>query len=254
MRCRSVAGIAALAAALWPMVSGWAAKSSADAGIPAGLLQPRLALEEVPTVTAPAVGLPAPATWPILRHEQRLRFLAALDLQQPAAAYQRIARRCHAALDLIFTAGSGPKPDEITTLAHTNDQWIEAHDRPWGKEVADRASRMLQETLASAAGRYDVILLDERHVGILVADPLLHSILTPDKFENVERLVQIALHPARLVAGVGAVDVPSGLSVPLEDFGDRLFDPAFAQPGHLQAVIVVDGAISSPPQVCKVTS
>lgn len=157
MKCRSVAGIVAVGAAMWITASASTAESGADAAVSAGPFQPLLALDEVPAASAPTAGLPVPATWPVLRHERCLRILAVLDLQGPAAAYQWIARRCQAVLDLVFTAGSGPTPDEITTLAHTNDQWIEAKDRPSAEEVADRAGPILQDTVASAAGRYEAI-------------------------------------------------------------------------------------------------
>jgi len=119
-------------------------------------------LEEVPTLAAPVEGLPAPATWPVRRYERRLRMLAVIGLQHAAAPFQRIARRCHASLDLIVAVDTGGgTPDDITTLAHTNDQWIEAKEKPSVKEVADHADRVRQEVLASAAGRYDVIFCSQ---------------------------------------------------------------------------------------------
>jgi hypothetical protein len=114
-------------------------------------------LEEVPTLAAPVEGLPAPATWPVLRHERRLRMLAVVGIQQAAAPFQRIARRCNASLDLILAVDTGGgTPDDITTMAHTNDQWIEANKNPSVKKVADYADRVRHEALAAAAGRYEI--------------------------------------------------------------------------------------------------
>jgi hypothetical protein len=114
------------------------------------------ALEPIPTLAAPTTGLPAPATWPVLRHERRLRFLAVLQQREHAAPYQRIARRCNAALELGFQPSEGKQgPDPINTLSHTNDKWIEASKDPSAQEVADHATVRLRETLA--AGTYDVV-------------------------------------------------------------------------------------------------
>ena len=127
-----------------------------------GLAEGGPALEEVPALAAPADGVPAAATWPLVRHERRLRLLAVLNLQQSAAPYQRIARRCRAALDLAFTAHApGGVPDDISTLAHTNDKWIEASKDPTAKEVADHAVRRRQALLATAAGKYDAVFCSD---------------------------------------------------------------------------------------------
>ncbi|MCX7934040.1 MAG: beta-galactosidase, partial [Planctomycetota bacterium] len=117
-------------------------------------------LESVPAPLAPGDKLPLPATWPALRHERRLRFLGIISLQYSyaAASLQRIARRCNASLDFVFTVDDrGPTPDDITTLAHTNDQWIEAKDNPSVAEVAEKAAQVRRETLAAASGLYDVV-------------------------------------------------------------------------------------------------
>lgn len=124
------------------------------AGVRQALSSP--ALETVPSPVAPTAGLPAPATWPVLRHERRLRFLAILDQRDQAAPYQRIARRLNASLELGFLAGEGKQgPDAIYTLSHTNDKWIEAAKDPSAQEVADHARVRLREALA--AGTYDAV-------------------------------------------------------------------------------------------------
>jgi len=107
-------------------------------------------LEMLPAPSAPTTGLPAPATWPVLRHERRLRFLAVLQQREHAAPYQRIARRCNAALELSFQPSEGKHgPDPINTLSHTNDKWIEVSKDPSAQEVADHAKARLRERLAA---------------------------------------------------------------------------------------------------------
>lgn len=130
---------------------------------------PRLALEEVP---APRVladkSLPQPATCPALRHDRRLRFLVIADLRTAMAPYQRIARRCNADLDFRFypTGGLAPKGIQdgvprIHTLAHTNDEYIEASNNPLASEVGARMLDQIKAALAAAPDRYNVVFLNE---------------------------------------------------------------------------------------------
>jgi len=112
-------------------------------------------LENIPSPAAVSDNLPLPATWPAMRHDRRLRLLLIIhNWWHAASAYQRIARRCGAALDLVVL---GDIRDDISTLAHTNDQWIEAREQPSVTEVTEQAERMCKEALADASSRYDVI-------------------------------------------------------------------------------------------------
>lgn len=124
------------------------------------LFAPLLSLEAVPLMVAPATSLPAPATWPMGRHERRLRFFAVLDLRERAAPYQRIARRCNAGLELAFLApGSDRGTDAILTLSHTHDKWIEAAKDPSPNEVAEVALQQVRDALAG--GKYDVVFSEK---------------------------------------------------------------------------------------------
>ena len=119
-------------------------------------LSPKLALEEVPCAAVPTEGVPEPAAWPAARPERRMRFLAVVAQREAASPYQRIARRCGASLELLNGIW-GKNIDEIFLLAHTNDKWIEAKKDPSVEEVTERANLAKHETLASAAGRFDVV-------------------------------------------------------------------------------------------------
>jgi hypothetical protein len=106
----------------------------------AGWPAPRLSLEDVPAPRVPASeDLPPPATWPILRHDRRLRILVLTNVTTGVADYQRIARRCNAEMDFCFyplkglAGGTGA---DWRIMAHTNDQWIEGKKNPSPEEVS----------------------------------------------------------------------------------------------------------------------
>jgi hypothetical protein len=121
---------------------------------------PSLALEPVPMPTATTVDLPEPASWPMPRHEHRLRFFAVLQQTERASPYQRLARRCNAALDLGFLPRAGRHgTDSIYALSHTHDKWIEADKNPSAQDVVDEAHGRVREAIAS--GRYDVIFSEQ---------------------------------------------------------------------------------------------
>ncbi len=144
--------------------------SSSDA-----LHAPRFSLDDVPAPGVPgAEELPAPATWPALRHDRRLRMLVIASFNSAVASYQRIARRCNADVDFRFyprTGLSGGTGPSWQIMAHTNDQWIEGKKKPSPEEVTDRLLQQIREALAAAPDRYDVVFVSE--VSEIINDQLL---------------------------------------------------------------------------------
>lgn len=105
-------------------------------------------------MSAPSDGLPAPASWPILRQDRRLRFLVARGAES-ISSFQRIARRCNASLDVVVNHEHGwsyPVP-----MVHLNDKWIEAAKDPDLAEVKAKAGAAFADALKGASGNYDVI-------------------------------------------------------------------------------------------------
>ncbi len=125
-------------------------------------------LEEVPGPVLSQEGIPAPATWPALRYEQPLRILAITSKGNSAAAYQRIARRMRASLDLRYLGGG----DDIY---HVNDKWIEPKDNPTAQELREYTVKVIRDTVSAAAAepRYEVIFCD--NPGQILADAQLQE-------------------------------------------------------------------------------
>jgi hypothetical protein len=111
-----------------------------------------LALEPVP---APE----APPEVSVLRHEQRLRFLAVIGLNQSdyAAPYQRIARRCGASLDVLVSPTSTTPYDYL--VAHTCDNWDEYDKKTIPSFIiTDEVEKIRPDVLAKG---YDVIFCSQ---------------------------------------------------------------------------------------------
>ena len=110
------------------------------------------ALEAVPGPMVDTAGLPAPVAWPAVRHEQPLRLLAILEKNQSAAAFQRIARRMRATLELRYLAAGDDQ-------YHVNDKWIEPAGNPTLPELIAASRKIAIEATAMAGPNraYDVI-------------------------------------------------------------------------------------------------
>ena len=109
-------------------------------------------LESVPGPSYSTEGVPAVATWPMLRYDKPLRVLAIGAKTGTAAEWQRICRRMRATLDVRYLGGGDDR-------YHVNDKWIEPSDNPTAEELAKYGVKVVVDTLNPAGGTlpYDVI-------------------------------------------------------------------------------------------------
>ncbi len=113
---------------------------------------PGPALDPVPGPSLTSSGLPAPATWPALRHDRPLRLLVLTAKTESTGVYQRIARRLRATWEVRYLGGG----DDIY---HVNDKWIEPQANPTGKELEAYTRKVILDTANAAAAKkqYDVV-------------------------------------------------------------------------------------------------
>lgn len=122
------------------------------------LLVPGPALDSVPGPFLTTTGLPAPATWPALRHAQALRMLVLISKGRSTAEYSRIARRLRATWEVRYFSGWNGGDD----IYHVNDKWIEPQGNPTREELAAYARQVILDTVTQAAPKkaYDVVFWD----------------------------------------------------------------------------------------------
>jgi hypothetical protein len=154
-----------LRALLLAAMIAWGGLHRASGAAPA-LTPPRL--EAVPVATIRG-ALPAPATWPAVRHARTPRLLVLTTKGTFLSPYQAIARRLHGTLEARYLNGSDAR-------YHVNDAWIEPKDTPTEAELTAYAKEVIVETVRglTRAPRFDVVFV-EANTG-LVADP---EIVTP---------------------------------------------------------------------------
>ena len=111
-------------------------------------------LEDVPAPRL-ADGLPAPAQWPLLRHDAQLRACAIISKNRPLAVYQRICRRIRASLDVRYT-------NDGDARYHVNDKWIEPQGDPTNEELTAHCQQLVREALQPIRGArpFDVVFYD----------------------------------------------------------------------------------------------
>lgn len=133
--------------------------SRPENAIPAPVVGPEL--EDVPGPAIDRAGLPAAAAWPAIRYERPMRLMAIVDKRHSAAAYQRIARRLRAVLEIRYLAAGDDR-------YHVNDKWIEPNDPPTMDELIAASKRLVIQSIAMPGekGGCDVIFcrdgLDDR--------------------------------------------------------------------------------------------
>lgn len=125
------------------------------------LAAPRL--DEVPMAGLDG-ALPAPATWPALRHESSPRLLVLTSKGEFLSPYQAIARRLHGTVEARYVNGSDAR-------YHVNDAWIEPKDTPTEQELTAYARQVIVETVRglTPTSRFDAVFVEADTK--LLADP-----------------------------------------------------------------------------------
>jgi hypothetical protein len=104
-------------------------------------------LDEVPGPAVDVEHTPEPATWPAARYQRPLRLMAILGKGESAAAYQRIARRLRASLELRYLAVGDDR-------YHVNDKWIEPSGDPTMEELIAESRKMAFRSIEPVGGRW----------------------------------------------------------------------------------------------------
>jgi hypothetical protein len=120
-------------------------------------------LDDVPGPIVAVSGLPAPATWPALRHERPLRLLVVSWKGQSVEPFRRIGRRLRALVEYRHVSTGGDEQ------YHVHDAWIEPHGSPTRDEIKEHSIRDAIAAVATVGGKpaYDVIICSGSPADIL---------------------------------------------------------------------------------------
>ena len=143
----------------------WACCVWAAAGTAAAPRGPEL--DEVPGPVIDPDHMPEPATWPVVRYQRPLRLTAILGKGESAAAYERIARRLRASLEIRYLAAGDDR-------YHVNDKWIEPSGDPTMEELIAESRKIAFRSIEPVDGRWPCDVLFCNHE---LNDPALQELL-----------------------------------------------------------------------------